>query len=549
MILTEKIIMASIKQPPTDERTFNALKRAVILGEKTHGGLPTKTSLLSAYHRLLAKKRIKRAPALERLLTRRAVRSLSGIAVVTSLVKPYPCPGECVYCPLDERMPKSYLAEEPAAMRALTLKFNPYEQMARRIEALENNGHPTDKIEFIVKGGTWNSYPLAYQYWFILKSFEACNTCGKTKPKLAKLTETSQLAELKKELFKQQRLNETAKHRIIGLTLETRPDCINKHTIWQMREQGCTRLELGIQHTDDTILALTKRGHTIARAREATELLRNYGYKVDFHLMPQLPGATPKKDLTMMENVFTDPGLKPDMIKIYPCTVVKGSELYDWFVQGKYHAYPTRDLIKIIKIFKTTIPRYARVSRLIRDIPGQYIENGNIVTNLRQVIETEMKRDGLMCRCLRCREIGHVKTDEWTLQELKPILFIDEYKMRGGTEYFLSFEDKKQRVVFAFCRLRLVDKPITHPNKKLNSYGAYIRELHTYGQLVRIGKKQETSSQHKGLGKKLLALTEKIVKDHKIKKLAVISGVGVRAYYRRLGYRLEKTYMVKNLKP
>ncbi|MBI5728963.1 MAG: tRNA uridine(34) 5-carboxymethylaminomethyl modification radical SAM/GNAT enzyme Elp3 [Candidatus Magasanikbacteria bacterium] len=548
MTLTEKIILAAVKHLPKTEEQFNALKRAVVLRAK-EPALPTKTNLLSAYHRLLAKKRIVRTPALEKLLTRRAVRSLSGVAIVTSLVKPYPCPGECVYCPLDERMPKSYLSEEPAAMRALTLKFDPYEQMARRIEALENNGHPTDKIEFILKGGTWNSYPLSYQYWFILKTFEACNTCDQKNPKLTKLTETSPLAELKKALAREQRKNETAKHRIIGLTLETRPDFINYHTIWQMREQGCTRLEVGVQHTDDKIMALTKRGHTIEQAREATELLRNYGFKVDFHLMPQLPGATPKEDLQMMESVFTDPGLKPDMIKIYPCSVVKDSELYDWFVAGKHQAYPTRNLIDIIKTFKTHIPRYARVSRLIRDIPGQYIENGNMVTNLRQVIEMEMKRDSLVCKCLRCREIGHVKTDDWTAKELKPVLFIDKYDTRGGTEYFLSYEDKLRRVVFAFCRLRLVDKPIIHPNKKLNSYSAYIRELHTYGQLVRIGKKHEASSQHKGLGKKLVALAEKITKKHGLKKLAVISGVGVRDYYRKWGYRLEKTYMVKNTQP
>lgn len=517
-------------------------------GEKKPGRLPTKTELLAVYHKLVKNKSITPDKRLEKLLMRRAVRTLSGVTIVTSLVKPYPCPGECVYCPLDERMPKSYLSEEPAAMRALTLKFDPYEQMARRIEALERNGHPTDKIEYIIKGGTWNSYTLAYQYWFILKSFEACNTWHKKNPKMTKLTEHSKLEDLKKELFKQQRLNEKAKHRIIGLTLETRPDCINKHSIWQMREQGCTRLELGVQHTDDAVIALTKRGHTLERVREATELARNYGFKVDFHLMPQLPGATSQMDLTMMESIFTDVGLKPDMIKIYPCTVVKGSELYDWFVQGKYKAYPTRELIDIIKIFKAQIPRYARVSRLIRDIPGQYIEEGNKVTNLRQVIEVEMKKDGTVCKCLRCREIGHVKTDTWTKKELEPVLFIDEYATRGGTEYFLSYEDKLRRVVFAFCRLRVVTKPVMHPNKKLNSYPAYIRELHTYGQLVRIGKQQKESTQHKGLGRELVKQAEAIVKKSKLKKLAVISGVGVRGYYRKFGYKLEKTYMVKTLK-
>ena len=569
--LAENIILSAIEKTPVNELDLNVLKRAFTLADKTKIALPTKTELLSAYHTLLKKQRIAPNKKLEKLLTRRAVRTLSGVTIVTSLVKPYPCPGECVYCPLDERMPKSYLAEEPAAMRALTLQFDPFDQMAKRIEALENNGHPTDKIELIIKGGTWNSYALQYQYWFILESFRAANEVGKRKSPLEggegdvgkrrtspnptrvgspssrrELTERAPLAELKKELFHQQKLNEKAKHRIIGLTLETRPDCVNKHTIWQMREMGCTRLELGIQHTENSILALTKRGHTVEQAKTGTELARNYGLKVDFHLMPQLPGSTSEMDLKMLETIFTDPGYKPDMIKIYPCTVVKGSELYDLFMQGKYHAYSVRELIDILKTFKTHIPRYARVSRLIRDIPGQFIEEGNKVTNLRQVIKFEMDKEGLKCNCLRCREVGHVNITK--IKDLTPVLFVDKYETQGGTEYFLSFEDKERQVVFAFCRLRTVTAPVIHPNKKLNSYGAYIRELHTYGQLVRIGKSEKASSQHKGLGKKLMKRAEKITKQNKIDKLAVISGVGVRDYYRKMGFRLEKTYMVKKVK-
>jgi elongator complex protein 3 len=436
-------------------------------------------------------------------------------------------------------------------MRALMLEFDPYEQMARRLEALENNGHPTDKVELIIKGGTWNSYPLAYQYWFIMKSFEACNVPRKkwTKSKTVKggpnkLTENSPLAEIKKELFKQQKINEKAKHRIIGLTLETRPDCVNNHTIWCMREMGTTRIELGIQHTDNEILDLTKRGHSAEQAKQATELLRNYGFKTDFHLMPQLPGSTPEKDLEMMQIIFSDPGYKPDMIKIYPCTVVKNSELYDWFEQGKYHAYSTDELIRIIKIAKADFPRYVRVSRLIRDIPGQYIEEGNKVTNLRQVIQEQMKKEGKKCKCLRCREVGHVKIDE--IEDLTPHFFVDEMETQGGMEYFLSFEDKLRQVVFAFCRLRIVNEEPENSAKKID-YRAFIRELHTYGQLLSIGVHNKDHSQHKGLGKKLIIEAEKIVLNNKIKKLAVISGVGVRDYYRKNGYRLQNTYMVKYL--
>lgn len=513
--------------------------------EPLKGELPDKTELLSAYHNLLQNNKILPSEALEKMLMRRAVRSLSGVAVITSLIKPYPCPGQCVYCPFDERMPKSYLSEEPAAMRALNLKFDPYEQMARRIEALQNNGHPADKIEFIIKGGTWNSYPLRYQYWFILKSFEACNTLETEDPIISVLTENSPLPEIKAELARQQTINETAKHRIIGLTLETRPDCINYHTIWQMREMGCTRIELGIQHTDDAILALTKRGHDSQEAMRAMELLRNYGFKVDAHLMPQLPGATPEADLLMLQTIFSDPGYKPDMIKIYPCTVVKNSELYDWFEQGKYKAYSVEELIDILVKFKPTIPYYARISRLIRDIPGHYIEEGNTVTNLRQVVHSKLKKLGLACRCLRCREVGHVDLSK--IPDLTPHLFVDEYDTHGGTEYFLSFEDKDRQVVFAFCRLRLVDFSSSKLPKEAIRYPAYIRELHTYGQLLNIGEKDEHHSQHKGLGKKLIEQAEAIVRSKRIEKLAVISGVGVRDYYRKWGYELENTYMVKNI--
>lgn len=544
LTLAEKIILACSQTLPTTDLELNTIKREMTGKDIQKLQLPTKTELLSAYHNLVATNKLKPLPKLEKILTRRAVRTLSGVTVVTSLVKPYHCPGECVYCPLDERMPKSYLSEEPAAMRALMLKFDPYEQMAKRLEALENNGHPTDKVELIIKGGTWNSYPLAYQYWFIMKSFEACNTLGKKNVYLSTLAETSSLAEIKKELFKQQKINEKARHRIIGLTLETRPDCINHHTIWCMREMGTTRIELGIQHTDDEILQLTKRGHSSQQAKDANELLRNYGFKTDFHLMPQLPGSTPKKDLEMLRTIFSDPGYKPDMIKIYPCTVVKGSELYEWFEQGKYHAYPVEELIRILKIAKAELPYYVRVSRLIRDIPGQYIEEGNKVTNLRQVIQSQMKQEGLVCKCLRCREVGHVNMEE--IEDITPYLFVDTYDTNGGKEYFLSFEDKHRKVVFAFCRLRIVDLSPTLPAKKV-SYRAYIRELHTYGQLINIGKHTNEHNQHKGLGKKLMEEAERITQTHGIDMLAVISGVGVRPYYRTCGYRLQNTYMVKHL--
>ncbi len=526
--IDEKIILAANHNLPENEAGLNALKRDFIGKNKGVTAMPSKTALLSAYHKLLKAKRIKKNPKLEKILTRRSVRTLSGVTIITSLVKPYPCPGNCVYCPLDVRMPKSYLSEEPAAARALALKFDPYKQVVKRLEALENNGHPTDKVELIVKGGTWNAYPLQYQFWFILESFRAANETPK------KLTSTSTIEKLKKELIKQQKINEKSAHRIIGITLETRPDSISEKTLWQMREQGCTRLELGVQHTDEKILTLVKRGHTAEQVKTAMQLAKNFGFKVDFHLMPQLPGATPEKDLAMLTEIFENPAFRPDMIKIYPCSVVKGSELFEWFQEGKYHSYPTEKLIQILKKFKSEIPVYARISRLIRDIPGQLIENGNKITNLRQVIQSEMKAEGTFCRCLRCREAGHMNLKN--IKDLSPVLFIEKYEASGGEEYFLSFEDKKRQVVFAFCRLRIIP-PVS----------AFIRELHTYGQLVSIGKYDKASSQHQGLGKKLLKEAEKIAKKNRCQELSVISGIGVRDYYRELGYKLKHTYMVKKL--
>lgn len=547
MSVNEKIIQQLVANPPQNASDFSGLLRRMLREENNAKiSLPTKADLLKAYHKLVRTGKVTKSIQLEKTLRRRSIRTLSGVTIITSLVKPYPCPGKCVYCPLDARMPKSYLSDEPAAARALMLEFSPYDQMAKRIEALENNGHPTDKIELIIKGGTWNSYPLPYQYWFILKSFEAANrTSNKLKTRPIKLTEKSSVEKLRTELIKQQRLNEKSKHRIIGLTLETRPDCVNVRTVIQMREMGCTRIELGIQHTHDDILKLIKRGHDNARSKFATQLLKDYGYKTDFHLMPQLPGATPETDLSMMKEVFTDPGFKPDMIKVYPCSVIKNSELYDWFKEGKYKAYPTDDLLKMLKAFKPHVPRYCRISRLIRDIPGQYIEDGNKTTNLRQVIQEQMKKEGTKCVCLRCREIAHVDISQ--IKDLTPHLFVDEYETMGGTEYFLSFEDKDRNVIFAFCRLRLLDQT-KKLDKKLAPFPAYIRELHTYGQLVNIGKTETGSSQHTGLGKQLVKKAQEITKEHGITKLAVISGVGVRDYYRKFGFKLENTYMAKRLK-
>ncbi|MBI5222074.1 MAG: tRNA uridine(34) 5-carboxymethylaminomethyl modification radical SAM/GNAT enzyme Elp3, partial [Candidatus Magasanikbacteria bacterium] len=427
-----------------------------------------------------------------------------------------------------------------------------YEQMRQRIKMLEQNGHPTDKIEFIVKGGSWNAYPLWYQYWFVLQSFKACNEMKKKIQETRyKKYQISNIKCLTKMLKKEQNYNDKrSKHKIVGLTLETRPDLITPETIYHMRQMGCTRVELGLQAPDDKILKLNKRGHTVQQFKDAMYLLRQAGFKVDLHFMPCLPGTTAKHDVKMYKQLFSDPGLKPDMVKIYPCSVIKVSELYKWYKRGKYKPYNQKKLIDALIEMKTATPRYCRISRLIRDIPDSEIQAGNKITNLRQVLQTEMAKRGLKCKCLRCREVGHVTTSLHHYITTSPKLFVEKYETTGGMEYFLSYEDLKRQVVFAFCRLRLNNLTIQQFNN-LTMPRAFIRELHTYGQLISINNKQLTTNkteiQHTGLGKKLVQEAEKIARKNKFKKLAVIAGVGVRDYYRKLGYRKEGTYMVRSL--
>lgn len=523
--IREKIIYKLLKKVPKTADDFSNILRAEMRGNKSAEDLSRKTDLLRVYHAMLTKGKIKKSLALEQILTKRAVRTLSGVAIITVLTEPGKCPGQCVYCPDEQGMPKSYILDEPAAARALSLEFDPYRQVRERINTLTKNGHPTDKIELIVKGATWNAYPLAYQYRFILRCFEAANGVRETKK--------TDVKKLKNNLLLAQKKNETAKHRIVGITLETRPDHVTEKNILIMRELGCTRIELGVQTTDDKILKLIKRGHDTAETKRATKQLKKFGFKVDYHLMPQLPGSTPAKDAKMLAEIFSDPDYRPDMIKIYPCTVVKKSPLYKWIKSGKYKPYSDKQLLEVLIKFKTIVPRYARISRLIRDIPGHHIVAGNRVTNLRQVIQAEMIKRGLSCKCLRCREVGHAN-----IKLSAPKLFIDKYFAAGGTEYFLSYEDAKRRVVYTFCRLRI---------DKHGLYPALVRELHTYGQMLKIGAKNALASQHKGMGVKLIKEAEKLAVKSGADKIAIISGVGVRGYYRKLGYKLINTYMIKEL--
>ena len=518
-------------------KTLDDLARAKrIMAKKYKISCPPNIGLLKEYHKLLKNKRIKRNQKLEELLRIRRVRSLSGIAVVSVLTKPYPCPGNCLYCPTQEGIPKSYLDNEPAVMRAVLNKFDPYSQVKTRLKALQITGHPTDKIELIVIGGTWSYLPKKYQTWFIKRCFDACNGRVSRNLKIA------------------QNSNEKSKHRIVGLTLETRPDFITKSEIKRMRKLGATRVEMGVQSLYDNVLKLNQRGHKVKSVIQATKLLKDAGFKICYHMMPNLPGSNVKKDKEMFKELFFNPNFQPDLLKIYPCALLKEAQLYQWWLKGKYKPYQERQLINLLKSIKKIIPYYCRIQRLVRDIPSYSVVVGPAkISNLRQVITREAQKEGWKCKCIRCRE---VKADYNPKEKL--FLFRQDYEASDGKEIFLSYEDKNREKLYSLLRLRIpsyVPQSGTSagkPSQKKHflsvlENSAIIREVHTYGQLVPISKTQ-IAPQHRGLGKKLIKEAEKITKkEFNLNKVAVISGIGVRNYYRKLGYKLKGEYMVKKL--
>ena len=491
--------------------------------------MPSKFKILKIYGILKRQKKIKSNQYFEKQLKKRPVRSLSGVAVVSVLTKPWPCPGRCIYCPSEKGIPKSYLSGEPAVERAKLLKYDPYLQVRKRIETLGKIGHPTDKIELIVIGGTWSYLPKQYQNWFIKRCFEGANSTNNKK----------QITNNKLEWL--QKINERVKHRIIGLTLETRPDYITSQEILRMRKLGCTRVEIGVQVIDDKILKKNKRGHGVREIIRATKLLKDAGFKICYHIMPGLPGSTIKKDLVMFKTLFTNPDFRPDMLKVYPCVVTKGSALYKLWKEKKYKPYSDKELINLLVRMKLSVPPYVRINRLIRDIPSWQIKGGSKISNLREVVQAIMKTKGLRCQCIRCREVKDLRLKVKDLRLIKT-----EYEASGGKEIFLSFEDPKFDKLAAFLRLRLPGSKVYSLPFKVLQDAALIREIHTYGQLIPLNHKS-TAVQHLGIGKKLIKKAEEIAGKNGYKKIAVIAGIGVRQYYQKLGYYLKNTYMVKDL--
>jgi len=556
MKIPEVIIKHLLKNKIKTQADLATFKRKV--GKKYRILCPSNVDLLEIYHKLVGKKRIEPLKNIEKLLRTRPIRSLSGIVNVSVLTKPYPCPGKCIYCPSQKGIPKSYLKGEPAVQRAILTNFNPYLQVQTRLKSLEKTGHPIDKIELRIIGGTWSYYPKQYQTWFVKRCFKAANEYEKNekcKMKNEKLQFKIQ------NLETEQKLNEKAKCRIIGITVETRPDYVDFKEIERMRNLGITGVELGVQSIYDDILKLNKRGHNIKSTIKATRLLKDAGFKVSYQMMPNLPGSDFKRDIKMFQELFSNPDFRPDFLKIYPLALVKEAPLYRQYKKGKIKVYSHKDLIKLLIEIKREIPFWCRIQRIIRDIPSKDIVAGGVkISNLREVVQKEMREKGLKCKCIRCREVRDRDSPVGTVPE-KLYLFREDYPASGGKEIFLSFEsikaDKRRlstpinadRKLYALLRLRI---PSQFFQKKKHSFkilddAAIIREVHTYGQMVPVGEKS-LSPQHRGLGKKLKKIAEGITKkEFGVKKIAVISGIGVRNYWRNLGYKLKDTYMIKKI--
>jgi len=441
------------------------------------------------------------------------------------------------------------LKNEPAVQRAVRNKFIPYKQVAMRLRALQETGHPLDKVELRVIGGTWSYYPKKYQQWFVGECFRACNRHS---------VSTSPLTPSVNNIEREQKKNERARCRVVGIAVETRPDYIDTQEIKWMRELGITKVELGVQTIYDDILKLNQRGHSVATTIAATRLLKNAGFKVAYQMMPGLYGSSFKKDLAMFREIFTNPDFKPDYLKIYPLALVKNTKLYNLYKQGKFKPYNQKELTKLLVEIKKQIPRWCRVERIIRDIPSSdIVEGGSSILNLREIVVKEMARKGAACQCIRCREVGA----NYDAAE-KLYLFREDYEASNGIEVFLTFENKKRAKLYALLRLRLPKELGSFSEKEPSSFyppvAAIIRDLHVYGQMAQISqgptltklghRESQALAQHRGLGKKLMAQAEKIARQNGFSKVAVISAIGVRPYYRKLGYRLQKTYMVKILR-
>lgn len=493
-------------------------------------------------------------------------RTISGVAPIAVMAAPFKCPhGKCIYCPGGPssafgNVPQSYTGREPASMRAERANYNPYIQVFNRLEQYIVLGQIPEKCDVIVMGGTFSSLEKSYQEDFIKDIFQAMNDFSRLFFKSNQLNFRkfkeffelpgninneertkrihNRIKQLKKSstLKNEQKKNEKVNIRCIGLTIETRPDYGKLEQGNELLRLGCTRVEVGVESVYPEILKLINRGHTINDTIESIRTLKDLGFKINTHYMPGLPGTTLKQDLKGLNILFKNEDFKPDMLKIYPCIVMKGTKLYDLYKSNKFKPLTTLEAANLLAEFKKDIPKYVRIMRVNRDIPTYRTEAGIGITNLRQLVFEIMKKKGCKCNCIRCREASRTKNSS-------PFkIHVFEYEASKGKEFFISMENKDS--LAGFCRLRFPSQSL---RKEITNKTSIIRELHVYSEALSLGQKSETSLQHKGLGKKLLKATEQITKKSNKSKILVLSGIGAREYYKKLGYKKEGPYMAKSL--
>lgn len=512
------------------------LRKILLKHPGTNGNLLSKDRLVAGYRHMVQTGAIQPDNRLLSRITMKKTRTMSGIAAVTVLTKPYPCPGKCLYCPNEPNLPKSYIASEPGAQRAIANKFDPYLQTYNRLMALYNTGHNIEKIEMIVIGGTWSHYPQDYQVWFVTECFKALNEFdpSRTQPKRQNKNESATWTQLEDK----QRKNESARSRCIGLSFETRPDNITQEEIIRLRRLGGTKVQIGVQSLDNNILRLNKRGHLVEQTQKAFKLLRMAGFKIHAHWMVNLHGSSPETEVHEYTKLW-DKDFRPDELKIYPTAIIKSAELHDLYVAGKFTPYPKEVLQSILKEMLIKTPRYCRINRIIRDIPSQEIVAGNKTTNLRQIVEKELIEEKNPCQCIRCREIRSQNIDKQ-----KIVLEKIEYQTSTGEEVFISYKTSGQDKIIAFLRLSLPDKDVSHKHfiPELRDC-AIIREIHVYGKVAKLGGKNPNKPQHRGFGTRLISIAKNIASDKKFRNLAVISAIGTKNYYRNRGFKQNNLYM------
>lgn len=492
----------------------------------------------------MAKKEEKNA--ISPILKKKPTRTISGVAIVAVMCPPHKCPhGRCLYCPESKKAPPSYTGEEPAALRARMYDFHPYKQVYNRLLQLKSIGHPLDKVELIIMGGTFPSNFLCFQEWFVTECLHAMVDFGideenRTPPNYQRV-----LGKGFQYLEDIQKANESSAVRCVGMTFETRPDYSKKEDVDRMLSMGVTRVELGVQTIYNFIYHRIQRGHRVKDTVEATRILKDSGVKVAMHFMPGL-FADEEMDLRMFKRVFSDERFKPDMLKIYPSLVIKGSKLHDLWEKGEYEPYSTEEAVELIVKVKKMLPKWVRTMRIQRDIPSPLIEAGVLKSNLGELVYKRLKAEDVQCQCIRCREVGHQAVQGTYTNKDNVQLLRENYPASEGEEIFLSIEDTQSDVLLGFLRLRMPSEKAHRPEVDHNT--ALVRELHVYGPMIPLGEREDELWQHQGYGEKLLKKAEIIsLEEFDKKEVLITSGIGVRNYYRKFGYERKGPYMAKKL--